>query len=382
MKINYTWNFIDGNQSDFIYDENKIQFNEDSISLINPLDTTMPYIINVEGIEFTFLTKTSTIYSSASSGSCVKFQLSNDNENWYYYENITKSWADSSLTSTISGSNYPEELTTSALDNFALQIDSGKLYYKMFFITDGITNISVAVQSINLQANKYYTTVKEIRALMSPYGLRAIDPISGCYIEAEDFLSDTKLKAMIPLADAYINNATYTDFYLHRNVVEYYDGNGKDSLRTYNYPITKITHVIMYNPLMQAMRTFLDFELIIHPEWGEIFLPPIYPAFMSDAPARAMFGNIFMNGRRNIEVAYDWGTQDTPEDINLAAQKYVGMQIMNAFWAFLTRGTQSRSFDGYSESYGQKPFSGIVDQWQKEIKDVIQTKIKYFPRSI
>ena len=103
---------------------------------------------------------------------------------------------------------------------------------------------------------------------------------------------------------------------------------------------------------------------------------------MSDAPARSMFGNIFIVGRRNIEVDYDWGYEETPEDIKFAASKYAAIQVLNSFWAYLSRGVQSRSFDGYSESFGQKPFAGIIESWEKEIQDVISSKRKVFPRSI
>lgn len=381
MKINFTWNTIEGSETSFIYDASKISFTTNYIELANPADTSLPYIINSDGIEFTFLNQLAVSYTNSSSGSYVKLQISNDNENWYFYDTGSTTWVSAAGTTALSGSNLPSELTKTSLEKFAYQIDSGKLYWKMYFVANG-TQPSVRVSSIVLDDDKYYCSIKQVRDLMQPFGLRAVDPLTLCYIDAQDFLSDSKLKAWIPLADAYLNNSTHTDFYLHRNATEYYDGNGKDSLRTYNYPMTKLTHVIMYNPLLQAMRTFLDFELIIHPEWGEIFLPPIYPAYLSDAPARSMFGNIFIHGRRNIEVQYDWGYSTTPEDINLAATKYIGIQVMSAFWAWLTRGTQSRSFDGYSESYGQKPFAGIVEMWQKEIKDVINTKIKVFPRSI
>jgi hypothetical protein len=381
LKLNNDFQTINGNQSSFIFDSNKISFLADSITLASSADVSMPYIINSAGIDFTFLTKLTVSSTNVSSGSFIKLQISNDNENWYFYDTLSTTWINSVFTTTLSGSNLPSEITSSSLDKFVYQIDSGKFYFKMFFISDGVSTPS-NVSNINVQGDKYYTSIKQVRSLLQPYGLRMVDPVTGQYCEAEDFLSDTKLKAYVPLADAYINNSTFTDFYYHKDSIEFYDGNGKDSLRTYNFPITKITHVIMYNPLLQAMRTFLDFELIIHPEWGEVFLPPIYPAYMADAPARAMFGNIFITGRRNIEVKYDWGYDATPEDINLAATKYVGIQVLSGFWAYLTRGVQSRSFDGYSESYGQKPFAGIIEMWEKEIKGVINTKIKLFQRSI
>jgi len=382
LELNYTWQTIDGYQSDYVYDENKIIFSDDGISLVDPLDTSLPYVINSEGIDFTFLSSITFSTSDISSGNYIKSQISKDNENWYFYDNDSNTWINSSTTTDLSGSNIPSDYTTTSLNNFVYQIGSGRLYWKLFFVSDGTIDISPTVSYLSIIGEKYYTDIQTTRALLEPYGLRYIDPITGQYVENEDFLSDSRLRAMIPLADAHINNNTYTDFYYHRNEIEYYDGNGKDSLRTYNFPIQKITQVIMYNPLLQAMRSFLDFELIIHPEWGEIFLPPIYPAYLSDAPARAMFGNIFITGRRNIEVDYDWGYETTPADIKLAATKYAAIQILNAFWAYLSRGVQSRSFDGYSESYGQKPFAGIIETWDKEIERIIGNRRKLFPRSI
>lgn len=382
MKINYTWSTIYGNQNDYIYDETKIEFGENGVFLIDPLDTSLPYIINNEGIDCTFLTKFVFTTTDISSGNYIKAQLSNDNYNWYFYDSITNTWSDSSLTTDLSGSNIPSEYTPNALEEFSYQIGAGKIYWKVFFVSDGTMSTPSMLEQINLQGDKYYTDIQTVRGILEPYGLRFQNPLTGEYVQAEDFLSNSRLKSMIPLADSYINNRTYTDFYYHRNVVEYHDGNGKDSLRTYDFPIRKITQVIMYNPLLQAMRTFTDFELIIHAEWGELFLPPIYPAFMSDAPARSMFGNIFIVGRRNIEVDYDWGYEETPEDIKFAASKYAAIQVLNSFWAYLSRGVQSRSFDGYSESFGQKPFAGIIESWEKEIQDVISSKRKVFPRSI
>jgi len=381
VQIDFTWNTVYGEQTEYIFDADKITFAEDYITLTDPADVSMPSIINVEGVGFTFLKSFVVSSVNPSSGSIIKFQISNDNYNWYYYDTLNEEWTDSSLTTTVSGSNLPSELTATVMEAFPLEIDAGLFYWKMYFISDGVSP-APQVSALTLRGDQYYTTVKKVRDLMNSFGLRSRDPLTGEYCEETDYLSDSKLKGWIPIADSYINNRTFTNFYYHRDAIEYYDGNGKDSIRTYNFPMTKLTHVIMYNPLLQAMRTFLDFELIIHPEWGEVFLPPIYPAFLSDSPARSMFGNIFITGRRNIEIQYDWGFSTTPEDICTAAGKYVGVQIMSAFWANLMRGMVSRSFDGYSESFGAKPFAGIIEMWQKEIDQIIVNHIKIFPRSI
>jgi hypothetical protein len=383
VKINFTWNFYDGNQTDFIFDDSKIIFTENSATLISSGDTSNPYIINAEGIDYTFLSKLTGTVSQQTSGSQIRLQLSNDADTWYYYDRYTTTWLDSTLTESdlISGSNLFTDITKQIFEKFTYDVDAGKLFFKAYFINDGMSD-SPQLSNINFTGDKYYTNIKEVRGLLESFGLRQCDPVTGLVDPMNDFLSDDRLKNLVPLADSYINNYTFTDFYYHRDETEFHDGNGKDSIRTYNFPIHKITRVIMYNPLLQAMRTFLDFELIIHPEWGEIFLPPIYPAYMSDSPARSMFGNIFIHGRRNIEIEYDWGYVDTPEDISNASKKLVGINVLNAYWANLTRGMQSKSFDGYSESYGQKPFAGIVEAWQKEVNDILIRRIKISPRSI
>jgi len=383
MNITYNWYTNSNYSSDFIYDESKISFSETAATLSSSgAQIDVPYIINNEGIHYSLLSKFTSTIDGTTTGGQVKFQISNDAEKWYFYNTSEEEWAENTFTGTdiISGSNVASELTSSVFENFVYQVDAGKLYWKALFFANGETLPSLS--QVGFTGSQYYTTIKQVRDLLEPFGLRNYDANTGQYVDGEDFLSDSRLKTMISLADSYINNQTFTDFYYHRDTIEFYDGNGKDGIRTYNFPITKITHVVMYNPLMSSMRTFMDFELIIHPEWGEIFLPPVYPAFLSDTPSRAIFGNIFLPGKRNIEVMYDWGYSEPPDDINLAAKKYVGTQVLNAYWAWITRGVQSRSFDGYSESYMSKPFVGLLDSWDKEIKQTIANRVKVFPRSI
>jgi len=388
MKSSFTWNF--SNPSDYTYNTSKITFatdinGDDYITLTNPADMTFPYIINATGVYFTFINKITTVETDTVSGAVIRYQLSQNGEDWYFYNTSTALWELTAVTTgtyseIVSASNSDVELSKAICEKFATQVDSGKLYWKAFLMSDG--NNSPRLYSFKFDFEQYYTTIKLIRDLMSPYGLRARDPISGLYCVDTDFLSDDKIRAYIPLADSYINSSCFRDFYYHRDVVEFHDGNNTEGMITYFFPITKISHVIMYNQLLQAMRTFLDFEIIIHPEWGELFLPPAYPAFLSDKPSRAIFGNIFIYGKRNVEIMYDYGYDVPLEDIQQAASKYAGILVLQAYWAWLTRGIQSRSFDGYSESYMQKPFEGITEIWRKEIEMIINTNRKQFQRSI
>jgi len=379
MDGTYTWQFVTGNESNYVYDSTKIQFTSNGATQINPASGEAPYIINVEQVSYTFIQSLSTIESGSEQ---FRIQISNDNTQWYYYNTslATPAWVEATNNETIpeitAQSNTVNQLTKSVLEKVAPEIGSGIFYFKIYLFGN------VLVNSLTFTYQQYYASIQSVRNLMNPYGLRARDPNTGEYCDDEDFLSDTKLIGYIPMADAYINQELQQDFYYHKDVVEFHDGNGKASMTTYYYPITKITHVIMYNQLLQAMRTFLDTELIIQPDWGEIFLPPIYPAFLSDKPSRAIFGNIFVPGKRNIEIKYDWGYIKPPDDIGLIATKYIGTQILNAYWAWITRGIQSRSFDGYSESYMNKPFGDIYEQWMKEINQILNWRRRQFQRAI
>ena len=129
-------------------------------------------------------------------------------------------------------------------------------------------------------------------------------------------------------------------------------------------------------------NVFLDTELIIDAPYGLIKLPPIYPAFMSDAPHRALFGNIFVEGSRNIEINYDWGYDVAPGDIKMATIKYIMIQLMQGKDAQNHRGLKSISFDGLSESYGG--YTEIIKSFQDEIEVILNKHKRYsgFMRSI
>ena len=75
MNIEYNWETVFDNQTAFIFDADKIGFTDDYITLIDPADTSMPVVINVEGIDFTFLTRLVTTYAEYASGSTIRFQI-------------------------------------------------------------------------------------------------------------------------------------------------------------------------------------------------------------------------------------------------------------------------------------------------------------------
>jgi hypothetical protein len=208
----------------------------------------------------------------------------------------------------------------------------------------------------------YYTTIELIKQFASGFGL-------------DTFACDQKIRALLPLANSYIDSYTQTNFRLNQNEVEFRDGTNTDTIVLYHHPIVRINQLVLYNQMLQTMRVFLDTELIIDAPFGLIKLPPIYPAFLADAPSRSMFGNIFIHGSRNIEIDYDWGFENTPTDIELAATKYIMVQLMQGKDAQNSKGLRSLAFDGVSESYGG--YSDLIKTFQDEIKMVLDNYKNY-----
>jgi len=215
----------------------------------------------------------------------------------------------------------------------------------------------------------HYTAFELVRDFLNGFGL-------------DELVTTTKVnETLLKFCDAYFDSECHRDFKLHSGAVEFYNGNGKNSLVTYKYPIVRINRVIMYNQLLQAMRVFLDTELIIYPERGEIFLPPIYPAFLTDKPFQAIFGNIFIPGNYNIEVDYDYGHATTPPAIQYAATQWMAIQLLKTYGAQMSAGMTSRSIDGYSEAFGKLPYEGLINSWQKDIDQVIAKNKRIYARS-
>lgn len=223
-----------------------------------------------------------------------------------------------------------------------------------------LSNINIT--SMPNDGRIYYCTEKEVMDYASGYGL-------------ETFACENKIKLLIPFTNSYIDSYTQRNFRLNSNNIEFRDGNNKDTIITYHYPIVRINHVVLYNQLLQTMRVFLDTELIIDAPFGLIKLPPIYPAFMSDSPHRAIFGNIFIEGSRNVEINYDWGYEEVPGDVKLAAIKYIMIQLLMGKDIQNSRGLRSLSFDGVSESYGG--YIEIIKMYKQEIKEILDKHKRY-----
>ena len=62
----------------------------------------------------------------------------------------------------------------------------------------------------------------------------------------------------------------------------------------------------------------------------------------------------------------------TPPDIASAAKKLMTIYMLQDYVAFISKGMNSRSIDGYSESYGAtNPFNAVIDQYQKEVDKIL-----------
>jgi hypothetical protein len=195
-------------------------------------------------------------------------------------------------------------------------------------------------------------------------------------------IDDETVNDFARFAKSYIDNETQQDFSYHSDVVEFQHGQGKPMLQTRFFPIKKVTHLILYNQTLQAMRTFLDQELIVYPDRGQIALPPIYPVYMTDTPYEALFGNVFISGIYNIEIQYDYGYEVIPEDIKQCACIFVAKRILMAHWASLSSGLSSANVPGYSENYGSSPYQGIFQIWDKEFDRMLSKRKRIYTRSV
>lgn len=212
-----------------------------------------------------------------------------------------------------------------------------------------------------------YVSTEEVRSFLAPYSL------------PDQFLNPTNIQTYIDIAQSKIDSRSSRDFAFHENQVEFYHGGGRDNLTLYFYPVTAIAHVIMFNQLLQALRVFLDTELIIYPERGQVFLPPIYPAFLADKPYAAIFGNVFIPGHYNIEVQYSYGYPTAPEGIKTSAIYFTAAEIMQSYMFAISSGRSSVSFGGTGENYtGLMP--QMIKDWKAEAFETLKKYEHYYYR--
>lgn len=212
-----------------------------------------------------------------------------------------------------------------------------------------------------------YVSTAEVQAFLAPYSL------------PDQFLNPTNIQTYIDIAQSRIDSRCKRDFAYHENQVEFYHGGGRDYLQTYFYPITSVTHVISFNQLLQALRVFLDTELIIYPERGQIYLPPIYPVFLADKPYAAIFGNVFIPGHYNIEVQYSYGYPTAPSGIKTAAIYFASAEIMQSYLFAISSGKASVNFNGTGETYtGLMP--PMIKEWEAKAFETLRPFEHYFYR--
>ena len=212
-----------------------------------------------------------------------------------------------------------------------------------------------------------YAKVNEVQDFLRAYSL------------PDEFLDPKKIQTFLDIAKSTIDTTCKRDFDFHQDVVEFYHGSGRDYLQLYFYPVVSISHVIMFNQLLQAMRVFLDTELIVFAERGQIYLPPVYPAFLADKPYGAIFGNVFIQGRYNVEVKYSYGYQTPPDGIKTASIKLAASELLRAYIFAISSGRSSFGFGGTSENY-VGVVGPLIEQFRKEAEASIQPFRHWFYR--
>jgi hypothetical protein len=98
-----------------------------------------------------------------------------------------------------------------------------------------------------------------------------------------------------------------------QTVVEKYDGNGTSKLTLQNYPITKLNYVKIkdYSGL-EIIREYNSTDLELSDfEAGVLQLKPVsidnIDSNLWNSAASLLYGHVFLPGKRNVEVSYEYG---------------------------------------------------------------------------
>lgn len=368
-KTEHTYIFNSEYIAEFSYNPALIAFDNFAAFNVSP-DDAVGYIQNVEPL---FLTYIEHFEIDTNDINNVRFQITNDGYKWYYFNDISQTWEKVTVSNeTSSSSGFMEHL-----HDFSWEIGDGGIQIRTY-----LTQPGTDITRMYIKYKKHYASIQDVKRSMNQFALMRMNTITQL---PENFINYELVKERMADADFYIDSETQRDFLYHEKQREWHDGNSTNKLTLRFFPVLGLHYLVMYNQMLQAMRTFLDSEIIFGQggEWGEIFLPPIYPAYLTDHPVKSIFGNIFITGTRNIEVFYDWGYKQTPGDIQLASKKMMIIYLLNEYLAYLSRGGSSRSIDGYSESYAAKgPFTAIIDQYQKEVDRVLSRRKRYYSRFV
>ena len=370
---NYIFNLENIDQ--FAYNPATVAFDEWSAFNVSP-DGEIGVIQTISPLHLTYVDYTTI---DCNQDELLRLQISIDGHRWYFFNDTTLGWQKVSSNHDILHTEVINETCTVSgfienIHEFAWEIGDGGVQLK-FFLLPG-----AEIRNQYFKYVKHYANIQDVKRTMQQYALIRLNPFSQL---PEDFINFDLVKERMLDVDSYIDSETQRDFLYHENQREWHDGNGSNKLILRFFPILDLHYLVMYNQMLQAMRTFLDSEIIFGQggEWGELFLPPIYPAYLTDHPVKSLFGNVFISGYRNIEVFYDWGYKETPVDIQTAAKKLMVIYILNDFLAYLSRGGNSRSIDGYSESYSAKgPYSAIIEQFQREVDRIISRRKRIYAR--
>jgi hypothetical protein len=372
-KTEHTFTFNIEHVAEYSYNPSLIAFDEYAAFNVSPSEE-VGYIQNIIPI---FLTYIEHIEIDTNNESAVRFQISNDGHKWYFFNDITRRWERVTGSTNISNESCSMSGFIDNIHDFAWEVGDGGIQIKSYLMEPG-TDIT----RMYIKYKKHYANIQDVKRSMNQFALMRMNTITQL---PENFINYELVKERMADADFYIDSETQRDFLYHEFQREWHDGNSTNKLILRFFPILNLHYLVMYNQMLQAMRTFLDSEIIFGQggEWGEIFLPPIYPAYLTDHPVKSLFGNVFITGNRNIEVFYDWGYKQTPGDVQLASKKMMIIYLLNDYLAYLSRGGNSRSIDGYSESYAAKgPFSAIIDQYQKEVDKILSRRKRYYSRFV
>ena len=369
----YTYDFVAGNESSFNYDPSLLLLTTTGVSGLNTNPMVIPTLQTIVPLEFTYVER---VIVESKNPDAIRYQVSLTGYEWYYYNEATLAWTrtpvNATITDTMSASAFAEQLP-----NFSWEIGDGSLQIKMYF-----TDLNPDISGMIIFFKKHYGNIQEIKKAMAQYQLIRRNLVTKL---PEDFVNFDIVKEKLRDADDFINSECQQDFYYHQGQREWHNGTATNKLVTRWFPILNIHYLVMYNQLLQAMRTFLDSEMILGQggAFGEIFLPPIYPAYLTDHPVKSLFGNVFIPGDQNIEILYDWGYRKTPEDVKLASKKIMIMYLLQDYIVFITRGANSRSIDGYSESWGKTtPFDNVIEQYRKEVTNMLARRKRYYARFV
>lgn len=206
---------------------------------------------------------------------------------------------------------------------------------------------------------------------------------------------DARIIALIPIMEHRVDYKTQRTFKEHTTTA-YLDGNGMPKLLLPFIPIKivsecklRVTPNIDWHTFKKiAIINTLDFagnsivaqtpdtdvrdsDLVVDSITGEMSIPE--RVIITDAATFPFWNHTFIKGRNNVKVTWTFGYSSTtrPPDIRYLTAKVTALQVLQNVGEQLGKGAMSLSVDGYSKSYGGKPFIGRIEMLQREIEEIV-----------